>query len=264
MMAVDIVGPLPKTKSENTHILVFTEYLTKWVEAFPISTTDTPTIAKIFVEEIICRHGAPKRLLSDRGTNFMSQFLSNVCNILGTERNFTTAYHPQTDGLTERFNKTLADMISMYVSTDNRDWDECLPYILFAYRTSMQESTLEKPFYLLYGREPRLPIDVSFQPQDTNPPDPEDFRTKLISRIEKTRKIARENILRAQEKQRKQYVRKGKSRFFEVGSQVWIFTPIVKKGTARKFAHQWFGPYRIIKKTFRSQLQSESELRKND
>ena len=80
---------------------------------------------------------------------------------MGTDRAFTTAYHPQTDGLTERFNKTLAEMISMYVSSDNKDWDQILPYVLFAYRTSVHQSTLEKPFYLQFGRDPKLPLDVT-------------------------------------------------------------------------------------------------------
>ena len=102
--------------------------------------------------------------MSDRGSNFLSALVKEVCRLLNTRKLNTTAYHPQTDGLVERFNNTLAESISMFVNSEQTDWDLFLPSILFAYRVSPCVSTGESPFFLLYGRKPRLPLDVALLP----------------------------------------------------------------------------------------------------
>ena len=125
---------------------------------------EAPVIARIFVDEIFTRHGALRTFLSDRGSNFLSTLVKEVCRLLNTRKLNTTAYHPQTDGLVERFNNTLAESISMFVNSEQTDWDLFLPSILFAYRVSPCVSTGESPFFLLYGRERRLPLDVALLP----------------------------------------------------------------------------------------------------
>ena len=132
---VDIVGPLPKTQNGNTYILVFSDYLTKWTEAFPLSNIDSATVAQLLVEQVICRHGAPIKLLSDRGSSFLSALIYDVYAMLNISKVTTTAYHPQTDGLVEQFNKTLIEMLSMFTSTHQDDWNTWIPYVLFAYCT---------------------------------------------------------------------------------------------------------------------------------
>lgn len=94
----------------------------------------------------------------------MSSLVTEVCRLLNTKKVNTTAYHPQTDGLVERFNNTLVEAISAYVSTNQDDWDLYIPAILFVYRVSPSVSTGDSPFYLLYGRETRLPCDTSLLP----------------------------------------------------------------------------------------------------
>jgi len=126
---------------------------------FGTSDQTSPTIAKLLVEQVIARHGVPSGLLSDRGTTFLSNLMLDVYKLMGIEKTNTTAYHPQTDGLVERFNRTLTDMLAKCVENNGKDWDQHLLYILFAYRSSLQHSAGESPFYLLYGRDPRLPID---------------------------------------------------------------------------------------------------------
>ena len=120
---------------------------------FPTPDQTAETIANLFVREIISRHGVPAKLLSDRGTNFLSELMLEICKLMGTEKVNTSSYHPQTDGLVERFNRTLTSMLAKTVEKDERNWDHRLPYVLFAYRTSLQESTRESPFHLLYGRQ---------------------------------------------------------------------------------------------------------------
>lgn len=158
---MDIIGPLPKTNRGNEHILVISDHLTKWVEAYPIEKADTDCIAEKFVNEFMSRHGAPMRLLTDRGQVFRSQLLKSIVKTFNTKKIFTSSYHPQTDGQTERFNSTLERMISMFVSQHQTDWDEFMPQLLFAYRRTIHRSTGDTPYYLLYGRDPRCPTDAS-------------------------------------------------------------------------------------------------------
>ena len=96
---------------------MFVDYLTKWVEAFAVSDQCAQTIARLLVEEVICRHGAPQKLLSDRGTNFMSELVAEVCRLMNIKNLNTSGYHPQTDGLVERFHRTLIGMLFKFVQT---------------------------------------------------------------------------------------------------------------------------------------------------
>ena len=149
-VGVDILK-LPQTFDGNKYVVVFLDYLTKWVEAFPIQDQRAETVAKLLVEEVVCRYGAPERLLSDRGSNFMSDLMANVCCLLDIKKVNTSGYHPQTDGLVERFHQTLITMLSMYVQKHGQDWDRYLPCMLYAYRVSAHESTRESPFFLMFG-----------------------------------------------------------------------------------------------------------------
>ena len=140
------------------------DYLTKWPEVFATSDQTALTIARLLVEHVISRYGVPTELLSDRGPAFLSHLLEDVCVLMGTKKVNTTAYHPQTDGLVEQFNRTLTDTLAKTVEKEGRDWDMRLPYVLFAYRASPQESSHESPFFLLHGRDPRLPTEVALTP----------------------------------------------------------------------------------------------------
>lgn len=117
-VSCDISGPWPVTHDNNRYILVFIDMCTKWPEAFAIPNIEAKTVAEIFVKEIVSRHGAPRVLLSDRGSNFLSSLFREVCFLMNTEKIFTSGYRPQTNGLVERFNGTLAQSLSMYVSSD--------------------------------------------------------------------------------------------------------------------------------------------------
>ena len=152
---------LPVTEAGNKYVVVFADYLTKWVEAFAVKDQSAETIAHLLVEEIFCRHGAPQQLLSDRGANFLSELVSEICKILRIKKVNTSGYHPQTNGLVEKFNSTLISMISKVAETSGKDWDKQLPFLLFAYRAAVHDSTNEQCHSLisLYGRDPRIPSE---------------------------------------------------------------------------------------------------------
>ena len=123
-VVVDMLGPLPVTEKGNKFIILFFDSFTKWCEAIAVPDIKAERIARHFVTDIICRHSCPHRLLSDKGTNLLSVVVREVCELMGTKKENSVAYHPQTQGLSERFNATLYDSLSMYVSqATHKDWD---------------------------------------------------------------------------------------------------------------------------------------------
>lgn len=167
---------------------------------------------------------------------------------MGIHQVNTTAYHPQTDGLVERFNRTMTDMLAKTVDKSGRDWDVRLPYVLFAYRTSMQESTRESPFYLLYGRDPQLPTEAALTvPQSRELMDVDSYKTELVCSLADAWKLAQDNVKKAQKRQKTSYDRSARLPKFTVGDRVFLYMPAAKSTKAYKFAKPFRGPYRIVK-----------------
>ena len=190
-------------------------------EAFLVPSVEATVIVRLLIDEIISRHGAPRVLLSDRGTNCLSKVVPEVCKIFQIQKVNTSSYHPQTDGLVERFNSTLCQSLSMYVSKNQKDWDEFIPLILFAHRTSVLDAIGDSPFYVLYGREPRLPIDIKYLPPAADDLNTVlDYRKRVVEKVELAQKLARENLQRAQQKMNGYYDQKTKEPVFEVGQRV--------------------------------------------
>ncbi len=161
-VGMDILGPFPASSLGNRYIIVAVDYVTKWAEAVALPVAGAKQVAEFFVQEILLRHGAPRKLTTDQGKCFVATMMQRVLTAMETNHRTTTAYHPQANGLVERLNHTLADMLSMYVSRDHKDWDVTLPFVRFAYNTSRQETTGKSPFYLMHGRHPVLPVDAIF------------------------------------------------------------------------------------------------------
>ena len=151
-VALDIVGPLPRSRSGHRFILVICDYATR----YPV---DAEHIAEELVK-LFTRVGVPAEVLTDQGSNFMSQLLREVYHLLSIVPINTSPYHPQTNELVERFNQTLKAMLKKAASEDGKDWDCLIPYLLFAYREVPQSSTGFSPFELLYGRQVRGPLDT--------------------------------------------------------------------------------------------------------
>ena len=159
-------------------------------------------IARLLIDEIISRHGAPRVLLSDRGTNLLSKVVAEVCKIFQIQKVNTSSYHPKTDGLVERFNSTLYQSLSMYVSKNQKYRDKFIPLIWFAHSTSVLDVIGDSPFYVLYEREPRLPTDVKYLPPaaDDLSTSVLDYRNRIVEKDELAQNLARENLQRAQKK----------------------------------------------------------------
>jgi hypothetical protein len=200
--------------------------------------------SKFFVEDVVAWYGAPMKIISDKGTHFHNKLISETCWLLGISQNLTTAYHPQTDGLTERFNQTLMDMLSKYVRDNSKDWDELIPYILFGYRTAIQESTRETPFYLMFRRDPVLPIDVAlWWTSLLATPIVAQYWRAMTRSFELARDTTKQLFERAQHRAQQNYEAKGVEQAFEEGDQEWLFIPVNKLGQPQKIAHLWAGPF---------------------
>ena len=156
---IDLTGPLPLTPDGYDYILVFKCALTKWVEIFPIQSKSMERVVECFVDEIYCRHGAPSQIVTDRGTEFVNRIMRDTCKLLRIKKISTTPGNPQSDGMAERQMGTLKDALYHYVNAFQDDWDNYLPVVAHAYRTTVNVATGYSPFYLLYGREARQPHD---------------------------------------------------------------------------------------------------------
>ena len=154
---MDIVGPLPRSSTGNKYILVC-DYATHYPEAIPMRTVDAEHVAEELVT-MFAHVRVPREILMDQGTNFMSKLLAELYNLLHIHPIRTSPYHPQTDGLVERFNGTSKSMLRK-TALEGKDWDQLLPYLLFAYREVPQATTGFSPFELMYGRHVRGPLDI--------------------------------------------------------------------------------------------------------
>ena len=178
-VGVDVIK-FPCSSRGKRYAIVFINYLTKWPEVFATSDQTSVTIVQLLVEHVISCHGVPSELLSDRGTAFLSRLMLDVYKLMGIRKSNTTAYHPQTDGLVERFHCTLTDMLTKSAQQGGKDWDLRLPYVLFAYPSSPHTSTGESPFYLLYGRDTYLTSDsVLNAPKDRRMMNLNDYKAEL-------------------------------------------------------------------------------------
>ena len=129
VVAIDILGPLPQTENQNLYIVVCGCYFTKWKEAFAIPNQTAAVIADKLVTEFFLRFGVPTQIHTDQGRQFESALFQNICELLGVEKTRTCPYNPKSDGLVERFNRTLISMLSTFVDENRRDWDDHLPYV---------------------------------------------------------------------------------------------------------------------------------------
>ena len=250
-IAMDLIPNLPETVRGNKHILVIADYFTKWVEAYPLQRMDAETIASAFASEFVARYGAPESIHTDQGRNFDSALFKQVCSLLGIRKTRTTAYHPASDGLVERFNQTLEKVLSHYVSDHQRDWDTHLPAMLLAYRATPQTSTGYTPAYLLFGRELCLPQDVAYGLPPVTTARAETtagYVKELRLSLQETHAFVRDKLRAVHRHQAHLHDAGAVLVSFEVGDLVWMLVPAIPVGTSAKFAKLWRGPFEVMTK----------------
>src|SRR5215216_5852692 len=242
-VGIDIKVPLPRTSQGNRYIIVAMDYFTKWPEAKPIPDIKSETVAKFIFDEIICRHGVPDELLSDRGTSFLNKVVDALCEKFQTKHRLTSAYRPQTNGMVERFNRTIGECLAKLIADKEKEWDEYVESVLFAYRTMKHNTTGYTPFYLLYGRQATLPIELKIP---TELSDDKNFKDalmdrlfKIINQLEDDRQIALDQIKDDQRKQKDRYDISATAEQFKIGDKVLVERTWLKNNFSAKLEERW-------------------------
>ena len=246
-IAMDIVGPLPRTGRGNRFILVVSDYATQYPEAIPLRNISAGKIAEVLID-IFARHGIPEEILTDQGTNFTSALLGELYRLMGIKVLRTSPYHPQVDELVERFNQTLKAMLRKVLKGEKRDWDRMLPYVLFAYREVPQATVGFSSFELLYGRDPRRLLDVLQEEWIHEPEIDADIISYVMSvrnRMEIAKELVEENTRVAQAKQKAYYDLKTRELNLQSGDKVLLLLP----SSTKKFVARWQGPYQVTRRT---------------
>ena len=245
ILGVDLME-LPKTSSGNRYVVVFQDMFTKWPFVFPVPDQQSVRIVKFLAEQVIPFCGVPEALLSDRGANLLSHLMLDVCETLGIKKLNTTAYHPQCDGMVERFNRTLKAMLRKHSQDFGKQWDRYLPGLLWAYRNMPHESTREKPSYLLFGFDCRSPSEACLlPPSSVEPTNLDDYREELALSLRSARDLAAKSIQTAQKKYKKYYDQNTSIVRYRVGHWILIKFPQDETGKNRKLSRPWHGPYRV-------------------
>lgn len=249
-VAIDIAGPFPTTESGNRFICVAMDYFSKWPEAYALPNHEATTVAQVLVDQFFARFGVPGELHSDQGREFEAKVFQECCQLLGLRKTRTTPLRPQSDGMVERFNRTLLQELSKYCSDGQTQWDCKLPLLLMAYRSAEHEATSHSPACVMLGREIRLPVDlVTGRPPDEELPTvTTDYAVTLQKRLEEVHHHVRSQLKFSGESMRRHYDRNSKAAKFQAGELVWLHNPKRKKGLSPKLQSAWEGPYTIVER----------------
>ncbi len=246
-ISMDFITGLPKIAGNFDSIFVVVDKLTKVAHLIPTrATASAIDIAQLFIREIVRLHGVPARIISDRDVKFTSKFWRAMFQSLGTLLNLSTAYHPETDGQTERVNQVIEDMLRSYCSQQPRLWLKFLPLVEFAYNSSHHQSLGMSPFKALYGQDCLVPYRFA----DPNLPVPAAKQT--LEEMDGQLQAIRQSLKRASDRQKSYADLKRTTRNFQPGEKVFLRVKpkrsSLKLGKYRKLAYRYCGPYDVIRR----------------
>ena len=241
LVCVDFLG-LESSKGGFENILVVTDHFTKFAQAFPTKNQTASTTAKVLFDNSFVHYGLPKYILSDQGRNFEGKIIQQLCVLNGVKKLRTTPYHPMGNGLCERFNRTLLGMLRTLSNDKKSDWKSYVPKLVHAYNCSKHDSTKFTPFYLMFGREPRLPIDILFgldhgSSSDVASVDEVQFISKLREQLEYAYSLVSSNQSSASLKGKVQFDKKVRGSVPEIGDRV-LLRNVGLRGK-QKLADRW-------------------------
>lgn len=250
IIAIDITGKHPKSMRGNEYIITVTDLFSKWSEAFPVRTHKAPVVAKVLLDQFICRFGCPKRCLSDQGAEFQSELFHELCKRLGIEKIRTSPYKPTTNGCVERFHRTLNSMLAKVVQANQKDWDDCLPSVMAAYRAAKHSATGFSPNALVFGKENRAPIDLvlgGIVSEEEHHDSHDEYVKRIQARHRQSYALARDHLRAAAERRKDDYDVKVKEVKFNVGDWVWYYYPRRYTQRSPKWSKNYDGPFLIVR-----------------
>ena len=241
VVALDILSSLPTTPSGHKHLLVVVDHFSRWVEAYPLKSQEATEVASVFVREFVSRFGCPRRIHSDRGANFTGEVMRKTCELLGIARSTTTAFHPMSNSIVERTNRTLINMFAKFLEQhEHSEWDKNLPLLLLGLRAQVHRSLGVSPYCVMFGREPRLPaqmeLDTPLQGRTRNI---SEYLDELRSNLKALHRVALENSRLSHQKNKVIYDRKTNDFNFSPGDKVYLHKGVVPKGAYYKFLRPW-------------------------
>lgn len=242
-VGIDLITKLPRSNGYNT-ILVCTDNLSKYVVTVPLRDEKADSIIHAFFNHVVAKHGCPRVVISDRGSNLIGESSRDFFRYFGIIRQLTTPYHPQSNGQTERFNRTLAASLTAHVFKHQENWSDYLQAATFAYNTSVHSVTRVPPYIAVFGREPRLPIENVLERSEfidpTRPP-PGQLSTEAVRKM-------KEYVLKNQAQNKARLDARLAECTFEPGDLVIVKRTERKRNNAEKFSLRYIGPYRIHSK----------------
>ena len=263
-VAVDLMGPFEKTERGNLYIAVFQDYFTKWMIAEPLQDKTALGVADLFYLKWISLYGCPLSLHSDRGGEFKNEVMERLCDILRIKKTYTSPYHPEDDGMVERQNRTIQAMLRAFVNKARNDWDEHLPAVSCAYRSTPHDSSGVSPFRMVFGHDITLPIDLQNDVglRHKFPTCPNEYVEWLRQTLYLGHDVARDKLKIAAARQKKNYQEQCRVANFCKGDWVWKVDSVLRPG---KLHNRNLGPYLIINKSgpVTYEIQASSEGRKS-
>ncbi|MCG7879345.1 MAG: RNase H-like domain-containing protein [Candidatus Thiodiazotropha endolucinida] len=253
LVCIDFLS-LERSKGGYEHILVITDHFTRYAQAFPTRNQLAKTTAKVIFENFIVHYGFPARLHSDQGRNFESSVIKELCSLAGVQKSRTTPYHPMGNGMVERFNQTLLNMLGTLEDHQKEDWKSFVAPLVHAYNATRHDSTGFSPYFLMFGRHPRLAVDAFLglsSSQDPPIASREHYATKLKKRLQFAYKMASKEAEKSALHQKSQYDSKVRESTVDIGDRVLI-RKVGLKGK-NKLADKWDKyPYIVIAQPDRS------------
>ena len=218
MIGIDYCGPLERTPSENQYVLVVTDYFSRHITAIALPNCTAETTARTLFNEVFCKYGIPTIILSDQGSHFRNQLMDNIQHLVGYNHIYSTPYHPQSNGMVERFNSTFVSQISKLQDAEHNNWDVYLQAVVFAYNTGIHKTTQFSPYELLYGRAARLPIAT--RPSHFRFTRPNDYFEQLRKTLRTYHQSAKRNIASQQQYNKVSYDRNRADPQYRIGDKV--------------------------------------------
>ena len=248
-IGLDICGPYPVSKKGHRYLMVVSCYFTKWVDAIPLKSQEAKYVASKLVNRFISIFGVPLQLHTDLGSNFESKVFQEVCNLLGINKTRTTVRRPQSDGMVERANRSIQNMISSYISDSQDDWDEHIPLLMLAYRSAVHETTGVSPAMMMLGRELPLPVDMTLcRPIRDDRLCATEHAYQLEQKLLDVHDFARRHLNISSESMKRRYDVKTYKIPYKVGDAVWYYNPKRKVGFNPKLQRPWKGPMVVVER----------------
>ena len=245
-VAMDLLDVSVISAKGYKYILVVCDYFTKYTEAYPLKDKTARSVADALMDIWLPRYGFPLFLHSDQGKEFDNAMIHTLSELLGTVKTKTTPYHPRSDGLVERFNRTLLAMLAMFVSQEHDNWDDLLPFMMLAYNTTVHTSTGFTPYRLVFGDECNLPGNLVHRELRADPPpgDPGTYASWVQQALYESYDEVRAQQQRATHRQKRNYDSKAVARAFPIGCWTLRYYPPARKN---KLCSPWIGPYKIVR-----------------